>query len=309
MTLFTSFYRLLRNTLQHLIRNPWHSSAAILVMTLTFFVTLIFSVVAFGAETALKYLENKPQVIVYFCDATAAVIEPRCKGNEADEEYILALKKGLEQQDFVSQVKYVSKLQALDIYKELVGADSSLTEFVTADILPASLEVSTTGIENLEKITTLLLKDPRIEKVQFQKDVVEKLQTLTRNLRLIGLSLIAFLAVVSVLIVLVVVSMNMESFSKEIEIMRLVGASTRYIRWPFLLDGAILGLISAALAAGAMYLILPYLKSLSGGLFVDIDILPLTQDLITKLWLGVSLAGVILGMVGSSIAIWRHLRV
>lgn len=288
--------RIIKNTFQHLVRNPWYTFVAVAVMSLTFFVTSVFVLLAFGSNVVLQYFENKPQVTAFFKDQTP-------------EDYILQLKTQLEQTGKASNVKYISKNDALNIYRKQNANEPQLLEFVTADILPASLEISATKLDYLNDLATQLKADSNIEKVLYQSDVVNSLKNWSDRIRIGGAILVGFLAFVSVLIVLVVISMNIAGSGREIEIMRLVGASSGYVRWPFLLDGAIYGFISATLSTLLLLLILPKLIQYSSDLIRGINILPQTPLFILELWGVMVICGVILGMVGSLAAIRRHLKV
>lgn len=286
----------MRNTFQHLTRNPWYSLAAVLIMVLTFFITSIFILVAMGGSRVLKYFEEKPQVTAFFKDT-------------ATENYILQVKENLEKTGKTSEVRFVSKSEALEIYRQQNITEPELLEFVTADILPASLQVSANDISYLTDLARILGNDAQVEKVIFQKDVVSALQSWTKNVRLIGIGLIAFLGFVSTLIVLAVISMNIASFGQEIEIMRLVGAGKWYIRWPFLLDGIIFGAAAAFLSTGVLLLLLPTLSSWAQTLFTGIDVFSFSKQVILNLWAITTGFGMLLGVIGSSVAIYKHLKV
>lgn len=296
MSFFVTTSRIIKSTFQHLVRNPYHTLAAILVMTLTFFVTSVFILAALGSNVILKYFENKPQVTAFFKDETS-------------EDYINQLKNVIEETGKASNVKYVSKTEALTIYKRQNVNEPELLEFVTADILPASLEISANKIEYLNDLANLVASDARVEKVIYQREVVESLRSWSEKLRIGGIILIGFLAVVSFLIILVVISMNIASFGKEIEIMKLVGASSWYVRWPFILDGIIYGLISASISSLFLFLLLPKVSEIAAGLITGITIFPQSGLLILDIWGVMLLAGTLLGIVGSVVAIGRHLKV
>ncbi|MBM4402319.1 MAG: FtsX-like permease family protein [Candidatus Cloacimonetes bacterium] len=296
MSFLTTSYRVLKNTFQHLSRNPWHSLAAVLVMALTFFITSIFILVAMGSNKVLKYFEEKPQVTAFFKDT-------------ASDDYILQVKENLEKTGKTSEVRFISKSEALQIYRQQNITEPELLEFVTADILPASLQVSAKDISYLTEIARLFSNDTQVEKVIFQKDVVAALQNWTKNARLIGMGLIAFLALVSILIVLAIISINISDFGQEIEIMRLVGAGKWYIRWPFLLDGIIFGVAASLFASIVLLLILPAFSSWTQSIFTGIDAFSFSKQVLLNLWAITTGFGMSLGIIGSSAAIYRHLRV
>lgn len=125
-----------RTTWQHIRRSPYQALAAIGVMTLTFFVTAIFIFIASGSEVVLHWLETRPQVTGFFKEeVTAAQVD--------------SLKDELNRTGMIADIKYVSKEEALAIYREQNKDDPLLLEMVTANILPASLEVSTTSLDAL----------------------------------------------------------------------------------------------------------------------------------------------------------------
>lgn len=268
-------------------------------MALAFYSTSYVALLAFRYSEVVKELEKVPQIIAFFKD-------------DADEKYILQLKETIEQTGKVAQVRYVSKQDALKIYQERNVQEPELLEFVTADILPASLEISTNKLEFQEETARLLSNDSKVEKVIFQREVVENFQKLVSSTRLEGLIWATSLLFASVLTVLLVVGMNIRGFSEEIEIMRLVGASSWYIRWPFILDGIILGIVAAGISTGILYL-MPYLRESVVGVpsfnLFNLTIFPVPLWFLKQLWAATTGLGMFLGALGATLAIWRHLRV
>src|SRR3989344_1138716 len=116
---------------QYIRRTPYQALAAIIVMILTFLVATTVILVSLGSTSLLKYFESRPQITAYFEDAKS----------KEDLDSLIAKLTG---KDFVSSVKYISKEEALEIYREQNKNDPILLEMVTADILPASLEISAT---------------------------------------------------------------------------------------------------------------------------------------------------------------------
>ncbi len=291
--------RIFRNTIHHLIRGWGHSLAAILVMTLALYSVLNFAAAVFYYNQVLQQLKNRPRLTVFFVDETT-------------EEEILNLKKSLEARPEVKLVQYISKEEALKLYQQENAERPELLEFVTADILPASLQITTTEVEFQEKIARELAANPRVENVLFHRDVVKKLVQLANSVKMEALIWALLLVIVAVFTILVVVSLSLSSFGKEIEIMRLVGASTWFIRFPFLLQGIIYGLIAAGGAFGLLFLI-PYLKNNFWGQwqlgFWSQNIATLPQWFLLRLWGGATALGAFLGALASSLAIRKYLRV
>ena len=126
-------------------RSPYQAFAAILIMTLTFLVVSFFVFILVGSSKIVSYFESVPEVTAFF-------------KNEASQEDINALENELSQTGKISSVKFVSKEEAVEIYKEQNKNDPILIEFVTADVLPASFEISAYEIEDLGSISEMLKK-------------------------------------------------------------------------------------------------------------------------------------------------------
>lgn len=284
-----------KTTWTHIRRSPYQALAAIGVMFLAFFIASVVILVAAGSQAILRHFETRPQVTAFFKD-------------EVTMEEIGKLKLKLSQTEKVQAVRYVSKEEALAIYREQNRDDPLLLEMVTADILPASLEVSTTDIAYLDEIAEILSGQPMVEEVIFQEDVVKALESWTKALRKIGLSLIVFLGLVSFLITLIVIGMKVAVKKEEIEILRLLGATKRYVRTPFIFEGIFYGLISAFLAWGIVYLLLLYSTPFLVKFLAGIPLLPAPITFMLSLLGGEILAGILIGSFGSLIAVRRYLN-
>jgi len=284
-----------RTAWKHIRRSPYQSLAAILIMFLTFLIATIFTLVAGGSQIVLRYFESRPQVTAFFKDeATAGQID--------------TLKAKLIQTGKVEETKFISKEEALQIYREQNKDEPLLLEMVTANILPASLEVSIKNIIDIDQVAGVLKNDTTVEEVVFQEDVVEALYRWTGSIRKIGIGLISVLSLVSFLIILVIIGMKITIRKSEIEILQLIGASNAYIRAPFVLEGIIYGLSGAVLAWGLSYILLLYATPFIIKFLVDIPVLPVPYYFILIV-LGIEmLAGFIIGSLGSFIAVRRYLK-
>lgn len=282
-------------TWKHIRRSPYQSLAAILIMILTLFIASIFSLTSFGMDKILKYVEAKPQITVFFKD-------------EADDKKIQEIKSELEKNDKVLEVKYISKEDALNIYKEQNKNDPILLELVTANILPASLEVSAKEAKYLNDINETLKGKPEIEEVMFQQDVVDNLIKWIDFIRTAGLIFVGFLTLISISIIIMVIGMKISARKEEIEILKLVGASNWYIRRPFIIEGIIYGLISAVFAWAFSYLMILYATPVLISFLSGLSILPVPPILMFEILIVEILSGIFIGALGSYIAIRRYLR-
>lgn len=287
--------KILRSTWRYIRRSPYQSLAAITVMTLTFFMVSAFLLTAIGSNLVLKYFETRPQVIAFLKSGVTK--------EDADNLTLKLLATGK-----IDKVNFVSQEQALDIYREQNKNDPLLLEMVSAEILPASLEISAKDLTFLEPVAELLEAEEQVEEVSFQKDVVKVLQEITTGLERTGLVLILVLLTISFLIVLVIVSMKAAIRRREIRIMQLIGATRWHIRLPFIVEGLFYGMTAAILAWLITYALLWYATPFLAAFLTGISLFPVPVVFMLLLLLGLLTGGVIIGSLGSVIAVRRYLR-
>src|SRR3989344_6537009 len=140
-------------------RSPYQALAAVLAMSLTFFVSSIFILLIVGGQIVLNYIEQRPQVIVFFKDNT-------------NESRIFEISKDVESSGLTKEVKYVSKEEALAIYRERNKDEPLLLESVTADFLPASIDVSVKRAQDIDEVSTILKENQIVERVITPENLV-----------------------------------------------------------------------------------------------------------------------------------------
>lgn len=276
-------------------RSPYQAIAAILIMTLTFLVVSFFAFLLVGSSQIITYFESKPQVTAFFKD-------------EANKEDINSLEKKLSDTGKVSSVKFVSKEDALKIYREQNKNDPLLLDLVTADVLPASFEISATKLEDLQTVSDMLKKSSVVSDVIYQKDVVSALTSWTGAIRKIGISLVVLLSLVSIFIMATIIGIKISQKREDMEIMRLIGATPWYIRWPFIIEGVLYGVIGSIvgwlIATASLLYATPFLESFLKG----IPVLPASYiGLLILLGLEI-LFSVFLGILSSFLAVFRYLK-
>lgn len=276
-------------------RSPYQALAAVMIMVVTFLAVSVFFILTIGSSKIISYFESKPQVTAFFHD-------------EATSAQIMQLQSQLKSSPKIASVKYVSKEQALQIYKEQNKNDPLLLDLVTADVLPASLEISTYQLSDLPAISTQLRSNPIVQEVVFQKDVVSTLTTWTNTIRIIGLGLIVTLSIVSILIMATIIGMKISQKKDEIEVMQLIGATKWYISWPFIYEGMMYGLIGAfvgwIVTSSALFFSSPFLASFLQG----IPLFPIQWYFYALLLLAEVLLAVLLGWFASLLAVRRYIK-
>lgn len=276
-------------------RTPYQSLSAILMVTLTFFVAYSFSFFAFTTHRVIQFFESKPQVIAFFqLDASSQVVTQAVKN--------------MQEKNYVTQVILIDKQEALELYKKENQDDPLLLDLVSADILPASIEVSGLDLESLQKIEKDLEGLDGIEEVVLQQDILDSLKTWTQNLRWIGLAAIATLSITSLLIILVITGMKVTAKRRAISIMHILGASNWFVSAPFIMEGVLYGVFGSLLGwtlslTGILYLT-PWLKN-----FISpIPLFPIPLELFAIQLAAGTFIGIVLGAFASSVSAKRMIE-
>lgn len=281
-------------------RTPYQALAASMVMFMTFFVLIMFAIIAAGSDRILQYYETKPQVIAFFKDGTTP-------------EDVKLIQDSLNQTGKVSSTKYVSKEEAFKIYREDNKDKPELLELVTANYLPTSLDVSTFAIEDLGMVAEILKKEPVVEEVAFPRDLVQNLSEGTSFLRSSGIIITGFLILFGILILVMVIGFKIRIKRNEIETQRLLGASSNFIKAPFVLEGIFYGLVGAISGWVASYVSLwyfsPFLEKYLAEIPDNIITLPVPVPFMLGLLLVSIFIALFIGIIGSYGAVKRYLRI
>ena len=279
-------------------RSPYQALAAVSIMTMTLFLGSIFFLIAAGSQAILTYFETRLQVNAFF--KSDLVPTPPA---------VDLIKTNLLATGLVADVKYVSKEDALKLYKDLNKSDPLLLEAVTANMLPASIEVSAKNPADLKTIADFLTTQADIDDVRFAKDIVNELATWTSSVRLIGFSLVGSHLVITFIIILLIIGIKVANRRDEIVLHELLGATSGYISTPFVWEGIIYGVTGAFIAWGVSYLILLYSTPFLAGFLAGIPILPVSLWFMFSLLGGELLLGAVIGAVGGFLAVRRFLKV
>jgi len=290
-------------------RSPFQALAASFVLTLTFFVTTVVSVLVYSSSQLLTYFETRPQVIAFL-------------KSDATETDIASLQHKLEANPHIKDVVYVSKEEALSIYKEATSDNPHLGELVSPSIFPASLEFSVTDLSFAQSTIDEIKGEGIVESVGFTaalggesslNDVIGRLKTITSYVRIGGIAFVGLLAVTSLVILLVITSMRVVGRRDEVEILNLIGASKGFIRSPLVIEAFIYTLSGVLLGWAISFIAVLYLSPSVVTYFGEIPILPRDAIGLFKLFgiiLGVELlGGSLLALLGSLIAVSRVKKV
>lgn len=252
-----------------------------------------FLVVIASLNVTLRALETKIDVVAYIKDT-------------ADPAQVDNLRQSLAGNADVAQVTYVSKDDALNRMKQTLGPKAQLLSQVQGNPLPASLEIQLKFATSAPALAESLQRDAVIEDVDYKRDVVERLLAITGFLRLAGTIIVGGLGAIALFIIVNTTRIAMYARRQEIEIMKLVGATDWFVRWPFIFEGMFLGLLGGVVTVGLIAAgYQPMLQRISGLL----TFLPLAFDpqFLPRLLLLLFGAGMAIGALGSYIGVRRFL--
>ncbi|MBT3249358.1 MAG: hypothetical protein HN846_04455 [Candidatus Pacebacteria bacterium] len=276
-------------------RSPFQSITAMAITAVTLFVAYSFSLMILGTQQILNYFETRPQVIGFFeLDASVAEI------NQVSEK--------MRQKTYVKDIQLITQEEALATYRDENRDDPLLLELVTADILPASIEVSADEISALVQVKNDLTGLDAVEEVVFQQDIIDSLTNWTTSVRYIGIATVVTLGLTSFLIITALISMKVTHRKKAIQVMSFLGASSWFIKAPFFFEGVIYGLIGSLTGWGVMFAALLYLTPWLKEFLGTISILPIPWEVFAiQLSIG-TLITILLGGFAGTTAVKRMMK-
>jgi cell division transport system permease protein len=284
----------LRRAWQGFWRNALMSLAATATMVLMLVLLAGFWIIQTGLLSALDFTEQKVEVVANIrLDATQAEIAEL-------EQQIHALPE-------VAGVTFISKEQALARFQASMEAQGrpDLTKYLDSNPLTASEEVKLKDPGYSKTVADALREMPAVRNVLDTKDTAQNVKTVTDILRTSGSVILLVIGVIVLFIIVNTIRLAVVARAEEIEIMRLVGASDAFIRWPFVFEGAMVGLFGAAVTLAVLLLAADPLGHFMFDFFrvLPLQLGSLTRDLIV-LVLG---AGVGLGVLGSWLSVRTYL--
>jgi len=299
-----NLFRIIKYGWNNFVRNGWLSFSTIAIMILALLVLeglIIFNIIS---KAAITSIENKVDITVYF-------------QSNVNEDNILNIKKSLEGLNDVQFVDYVSQNEALAKFKSLHAGDEAISKTLdlldTNPLLP-SLNIKAKDIRNYESIVSYIqskdLKD-MIYKINYGQNalVINRLVQLIDNLKAGGLILTVFLSFLSAAVTFNTIRMAIFSNREQIEIMRLVGASNKFVRGPYIVEGIIYGFLAAVISFLIMIPVIDVLSKPINNFVPEISLKNYFSENFIQLLFYQVLFGVFLGVVSSIIATRKYLKV
>ncbi|WP_025028353.1 permease-like cell division protein FtsX [Caldalkalibacillus mannanilyticus] len=291
--------RHMREGVKNLRRNTWMTFASVLSVTITLMILGVFLLLAQNINFIAGELENQVEITV-FLELTAAEAE------------IKQVERKLQEIRELESIEFVAKEDGIERFIDSMGEQGRHFQDFKGENnpLPDIFIVRTSTPQDTPKVAEKITTFAHVYKVNYGASVVEKLFTVTNAVRNLGLIFVVGLAFTAMLLISNTIKITIVARRREIEIMRLVGAKNWFIRWPFIIEGLLLGVIGAlipivVLIAGYHKLLEAVGEYLSLNFFELLPILPLAYQL-SALLLGI---GAFIGVWGSLMSVRRFLRI
>lgn len=277
-------------------RNNWMTFASIGTVAVSLFVLGVFLILVLNMNRLAGMLESQVQISVYLEDHLTDR-EKRQIGYD------------IESLQGIDSVTYVDRETAKERLKERLGDQKYLLDALSEDNpLPDAFEVTVTTPSVVESAAGAIGSMQGVEEAKYGQDVVEHLFDITRLMRIFGFVLMGLLGGATLFIISNTIRLTVFARRKEIAIMKYVGATDWFIRWPFLLEGIVLGCIGGFIAAVALR---SFYAAMAAKIYSTLAFFPLMPQypFMNYVTAAILLAGIVIGAIGSVISLKRFLRV
>ena len=294
------------NTIGYLIGEGFRNTFKNKKSTLSAVLVMCISMLMFGFFFIIG--ENVNHIMTTVEDAQA--IQVFVKLDATDEE-VETLGKQLEEIDGISKVEYVSKEEGFENYAEQFGDKKSILE-PYRDTLPDSYVISFEDLKLAGEVEAKINELDNIKNITSANETMEKLMTLTNGIRIVTAIILVGLVIGAIFIISNTIKLTVYARRKEISIMKYVGATNSFIRWPFIVEGIIIGIISACvsiLVVGSLYKVIAT-NLLASETIQKLGITLVSfSDMFTLLIIVYLLLGIGIGVLGSAISMRKYLEV
>lgn len=285
----------LREAFKSLSRNRLLSFATISTVAISILILGFAVLLTINASALMNYLESDVEIVAF-------LEKDLTKSQISDIKQDLTAITGVKSVNFVSREKALDKLQ-----ESYGGKEYNLKETLGKNPLPNSYEIKADDPHNVSKIAAQVKKIDGIYKVNYGQGVVERLFKVTRWVRIVSMVFIVLLVFAAVFLIATTIRLAIFARRKEIYLMKLIGSTDWFVRWPFFIEGVFLG------ATGGLIAIL-VLAAGYGSLISHMDalfFLPLVTNakILSNVYISLLICGAVLGVLGTWISLNRFLDV
>ena len=291
------FFYTLKQAFLQVFRNRTMALASVFAIMAMLLILSIAFILVININTAAQAIKNDYDSIEIFLDD---------KTTKEEAEVII---DDIRTKDGVDDVYYKTKAEALEEFRGRWGENAYLLDTLTENPLPNSVVILIADLEKAESIAKTAATYDGIEDVKFYKDTVDKLLKATNFIQVAAIIIMAFLIIVSVVVVSNTIKLTVVNRANEINIMKYIGATNWFIRGPFLCEGIIIGIIASGVSVGISALIYSKLVAAIGDQvfsLLSIPMVPVDFLVFNFAWIFLAL-GVSIGACGSIISMRKFL--
>lgn len=303
---FSTILRHMREGAKNIIRNGWMTFASMSSIFISLFILGVFVLLAMNVNSMADQIESKVQIRVFL-------------QTDVEEAKITELQNKIGNNPAVSKVTLVSKEEGLKLLREAMGEENGdWLEGYSNDNnpLPVSYTVEVYDPQTIEQVAAQIDSINKADesnpifRIKYGQGTVETLFKVTNAVRNIGFVIVIGLGVTAMFLISNTIKMTIIARRREIGIMKLVGATNTFIRWPFFIEGALIGFLSSILTTAAVlagYSQIIKLTKLDLSLML-VNLIPLKEAGFTTALLIIGI-GTLIGIWGSTISVRKYLKV
>ena len=291
----STFEYFLHETFLSLKRNSWMTFASIGTVAVALFVFGMFLTIVMNTNRMADSLESQVEISVYLKDGLS-------------ESKIEDIGDKLREMQGLESVEYISKEKAIDDFKERLGEQSYiLTALGSDNPLPNAYKVKARVPSLVATAAKVIRQFDGVEEARYGQDVIQHLFDITRLARIIGISIMAVLVGATLFIIYNTIRLTVFARRREVAIMKYVGATDWFIRWPFIMEGIFLGAVGGLIAA--VFLRIAY-RFVAKSIVDTLTFFPLIPEspFMYIIGLVVIISGIFMGALGSTLSLKRFLK-
>ncbi|WP_027622485.1 permease-like cell division protein FtsX [Acetivibrio clariflavus] len=276
-------------------RNKLMSLASVSVVTASMIVLGLFLIISINLKYNIQKLEQQPQMQVY-CDP------------ELDDQQIRTIEQTIKSDARVKKYTYVSKKEAFEKMKEMLGEDQDVLEGLGDDFMPVSFIIELNNLKEAKDVVESFKLIEGVSSVRYSQERIDILIKIATWVQVGNIVLTIILLAVAMFIISNTIKLTVFARRKEINIMKYIGATDWFIRWPFIVEGVVIGLMGAAIGFLAVSIIYALFSSkISEG--INIISLVSLRELQFVVIYTFALVGIGIGSLGSAVSIRKYLHV
>lgn len=287
----------IQDAFKSLKRNKTISIASVITVLITFFVLGIFLLVANNINQGIESVQNKVEIKVFLKDDIKLI-----------EQREIEIK--LREIEGVKEVTYASKEDEFNNFQKTINENDGLLQGYTLQNNPfsASFTVKLDSPEYASNVTEGIKDFEGVEEIGDQQELVDKIIGVVNGIKVVGAVLFVILVGVSIFLIMNTTKLTVYSRRREVGIMKFVGATDWFIRWPFVIEGMVIGFSGATLACVVLFFAYRGIFTWIASQLAFVSLVPVTYVLTSLSWQFMA-GGIIVGGIASVIALRKFLVV